>query len=59
MKYRVTDETGRKVILETEDLKEASRKARELFFKGVREHGYIEHFKVWNTRLGTLAYMTS
>lgn len=55
--YTLTDETG--IIIESFDnLEDACKEAKKRFYQSLREYGLIEHFKVWNNKIGTLAFVT-
>lgn len=57
LKYSVIDETGTVDYLKTDNLKEATNKAKSMHFSSFRQYGIRECFKVVNTRIGTLAFV--
>lgn len=58
LKYSVTDETGKIEYLKTDSLKEATDKAKTMYFAGLKQYGIIEYFKVTNNKIGTLAFVS-
>lgn len=57
-KYKVVDETGKQVLFKSDNLLDAIRFAKDMYFIGLREYGLIEYFRVVNTRIGTTAFVT-